>query len=665
MLRAIGDVLKGMVGKMKGVKEKMDKEEAEQMLLEKWKSKLEDAMQDHNGFRAQCAINDEQYNNSKSVSSGRSTGRVSSPAGDTQTTKDARQVIGLTFQLIESQIDISIPSPRVDELEEVDGERKKMVEGQLKHFSESDELKVIVSENERIAKKNSYAIMKVCYDPNYDGHTYRGKIEIRNPHPNNVVFQKNVYKIEKMNHMWHIENRNIDEVCLEYGEEFRDMLELDGAEYNYLEDFSALTFRESTNNDMISVIECWYKDKEGDVNVLTWANDTILRHEKKFFYKKDLVVGENGKHYETVAMEQYDEQGNIIGYQDVQVIAKIPKDFPFAIHYNIPKEKSIRGKADPEIIFDQQEAIKKVMSNEEERLIRGNTKVFVRKGSGLANKINNSITQIIETDNPTADIYVVDMKTQDRSLKEYYDLMVTAAKDSLGVTDAGQGIINSGQLSGRAIEKLSDNSTGRLAPKMFQKHIAFSQIYRKCFDFMVAFYDDKRPYKFGEGQSKVYGYFNKSSLIKQDSAGEYYYPDFDIGITTDSGIPKDARFMLDFINNAGDRMDNVEYWTVAENLGIQGASDILEMEKQKQEMMIEQQQAEQEMAQQEIMQKQGMPPQQATGQPEAPPQQAMEQPDIIDQVLAGLTPEELQAVEANPELLQQIIQQVTGGGQGG
>lgn len=639
MIKAISKGFRRITGMDRDMEITSD-EEKEMLILSKWQSKLEDAMSDHHTFRAKCAVNDEQYNNSKSVGSNMGKPYMS----DRNTcglTKDARQVIGITYQLIESQIDITVPSPRVDELEEDDADRKQMIEGQLKHFSESDDIKVIVAENERICKKNSYAIMKVCYDPEYSGHTYMGKIKLVNPHPVNVVFQKNVYRIKDMRHLWHIENRDIDSACQEYGEEFRDALETDGAEYNYLEQFSASTSRESTSTGILSVVECWYKDEDNDVNVLTWANDVILAHKKKFFYKKDLIKG-NGAYYEIVSREIYDENKNVIGTEQIKVRAKVPKDFPFVQWFNVPKEKSSRGKADPEIIFDQQEAIKKVMSYEEERLLKGNTKIITRKGSGLANKINNSVTQILETENPTSDVFVIDMKTQDRSLKEYYQIMTQAAKDAIGVTDAGQGIIeNNSQLSGRAIEQLSANSTGRLSSKIFQKHIAFSQLYRMCYDFMIAFYDDKRPYRYDNENKKVYGYFNKSDLVKQDSAGEWYYPDFDISITTDSGLPKDRRFLLDFINKAGNRIDNIQYWTMAESIGIPGSAKILDMLQNQQQQQIDMQQAQQ-----------GQAPQMPQQVPQQVPQQ---QPSQIDEILAELTPEELAAVEANPELLKQIM----------
>jgi hypothetical protein len=96
--------------------------------------------------------------------------------------------------------------------------------------------------------------------------------------------------------------------------------------------------------------------------------------------------------------------------------------------------------------------------------------------------------------------------------------------------------------------------------------------------------------------------------------------------------------MLDFINGSGNRMDNVEYWTIAENIGVQGASEILEMEKQKQKTMMQQQ------AQIPTV---NQPPEQIPT--EAP------QGDMMDEVLKGLTPEELADIEQNPELLQQAM----------
>jgi hypothetical protein len=88
--------------------------------------------------------------------------------------------------------------------------------------------------------------------------------------------------------------------------------------------------------------------------------------------------------------------------------------------------------------------------------------------------------------------------------------------------------------------------------------------------------------------------------------------------------------MLQFLNGAGNRLDNKQYWTMAEAIGIPGASKILDS--------IE----DMEQQQQQIQEQQGM-------------EQPQQQPDMMDEVLNSLSPEELAEIEKNPEILQQIM----------
>ena len=161
----------------------------------------------------------------------------------------------------------------------------------------------------------------------------------------------------------------------------------------------------------------------------------------------------------------------------------------------------------------------------------------------------------------------------------------------MGVTEASQGRIDTGaeggkaDLSGRALEILAANTAGRLSVKAFEKNIAFTELYQLYYDFILAFYDDKRPYKVeGEDGKPLYGYFDKAKLIKQDDAGDWYYPEYDIQISIDSGLPKDKRFIMEAANGSGNRMDNIEYWQVMEAIGFPNASAILKKKQEKEEM---------------------------------------------------------------------------------
>ena len=559
-------------------------EQEKQAKLEEWKKRLQEAMEEHETFRSDCATYDALYGGTKQIRPlGGTDIYVSDRYPEADSPEPARQVVNLVFQLIESQIDINLPVPAVEPTEEEDeAERRNMIEGQLAYMAGDTNLRRINSENERITKKNGLAYFKVGWNPDFKAHTYRGRIETTNPHPGNIVLQPGVTKIRDMDYLFHIENRTIDYICRQYGEEYREQIEAENLEYGQLDYFNSGT--DSYSNEKtkkLSIVEAWYKDKDGDVGVLTWVGDIILRDNPKFFYKRD----ESGEviEYDEIDIPQLDEEGNLLGTETVQVRCHTPSYFPFVPWYNIPREKSARGLADPYVIFDQQEGIKKLLSIEEEKHMKGTTKIFVRKGSSAEHKITNSVSQIIVTEDPINDVITKDLKTPDNSLKDLYFIYTQAAKDALGITEASQGRTDRGkELSGRALEILAANTQGRLGVKQDEKDIAYTELYRMWYDFLLAFADHRMPYRTdGQYNKPVYGYWDKSKLIKQDDAGEWYYPEFDIFVQAESALPKDKRFILDLANQAGQRIDNVEYWMLMESIGVPNASAILEMEQQK------------------------------------------------------------------------------------
>ena len=641
--------------------EQMD-EDQRQAKLEEWNRRLRKAMEEHETFRAECATYDALYGGTKQIRPLGSTDiYVSDRYPEQGNPEPARQVVNLCFQLIESQIDINLPVPAVEPTEEEDeNERRNMIEGQLAYMAGDTSLRRINSENERIAKKNGIAYFKVGWNPDYKAHTYRGRIETTNPHPGNVVLQPGVTKIRDMDYLFHIENRTIDYICREYGEEYREEIEAESLEYGQLDYFNAGTDSSTDERTKkLSIIEAWYRDRDGEVGVLTWVGDIILRDKPKFFYKQD--ESGNAIEYDEIDMPQYDEEGSLTGTETVRVKCHVPDYFPFVPWYNIPREKSARGLADPFIIADQQEGIKKLLSIEEEKHIKGTTKVFVRKGTGLAAKLTNSVSQIIEVDDPAGDVVTKDLKTPDNSLKDLYFIYVQAAKDSLGITEASQGRTDKGkELSGRALEILAANTQGRLGVKADEKDIAYTELYRMWYDFLLAFADHRMPYRTdGQYNKPVYGYWDKSKLIKQDDAGEWYYPEFDIYVQAETALPKDKRFILDLANQAGQRIDNVEYWMLMESIGVPNASAILEMEQQKV--------ATQSGTGQAPLQAQAAQPSQGQQQGTIPPelQQIFQVlPPDIQQAILQMPPEEQAAfLSQSPDQIAAQVQQAQGGQQ--
>jgi hypothetical protein len=216
-------------------------------------------------------------------------------------------------------------------------------------------------------------------------------------------------------------------------------------------------------------------------------------------------------------------------------------------------------------------------------------------------KLTNAVSQILETDDPTADVRVVDLKTPDISLIELYKVYLQAAKDSIGITEASQGRAESSTLSGKALEALQQYTQDRMSIKQFEKNIAFTKLYRLLYEFMIAFYDDKVPFRIeGDENEPEFGVFDKGLLIKQDAAGEWYYPEFDIYIASDTGLSRDKGFIMQVADKAiqSGAADPVDFWTIMNSVGFPYAQFILDRAKERQ------QQAEQQAQQQAQLQQQ-------------------------------------------------------------
>lgn len=566
--------IKELISKVGDYMEERKQNKEKQEKLQKWKKKLENALSEHSKFRTLVDEWDALYHGTHKVE-GETVVYMSDKYN--KKAKDARQVVNIVLQLIESQIDLDIPYPNVLPMEEHDEKAAKVIEGMLKYKMDTSDIERINEENERIVKKAGICIYKVNWDPNIKKHTFTGDIVITNPHPKNVIFQPGIYRIKDMDYIFHIENRTIEYIEREYGEEIAEKLRDETAEYEYLEysgEEENAEHQTDTETNRISIVECWYKDKDGDICLLTWANDVIIRDIPKFFYKRD-------------------EQGNIITQEEIKrvnpktdeveivtVPYRAPKRFPFVIQYNIPRDKSVYGISDPAIIKDQQETIKKVLSIHEEKLIKGTTKIFT-SDKDVYNKLTNAISQVIYTSKPPDSVVkAVDMKTSDDDYIKFFEILLQSAKDVLGIQDAWVGKAPSDIRSGKALQQLAMQAASRINTKINGKRIAYKELYRIMVDFMLAFYEEDRPYRIlGEDNQYHYGIFRRGDIVRQDTAGDYFYPEFDVKIDVSDKMPHDKMFILEQTVQMYDRgaIDEIMLWTILEDIGFPKAGTIKEM----------------------------------------------------------------------------------------
>ena len=635
--------IKSLFSKVGEYMEERSENKKEQEKLRKWKKKLENALSDHQSFRQKVDEWDALYHGTHDVDGST---KVYMSDRYNKSTKKARQVVNIVLQLIESQINLDIPYPNILPTEPNDEKAAKVIQGMVKHKIDNSNIEEINDENERIVKKTSICWYKVNWDPNIKKHAFTGDIVITNPHPKNVIPQPGVYRVEDMDYIFHIENRTIEYVERVYGEEVAEKLRDENAEYEYLE-YSGEEENQEYNTDVetnrVSIVECWYKDKDNDVCLLAWANDVIIRDIPKFFYKRD-------------------EEGNIITEEEITIVNdetgesetvtvpyRAPKRFPFVLQKNIPRDKSIYGKSDPEIIKDQQEAIKKMLSIQEEKLVKGTTKIFTNDEK-IYQTLTNAVSQIILTDKPPESaVKAIDMKTSDNDYIKYFEILLQSAKDVLGIQDAWVGKAPSDIRSGKALQQLAQNAASRINTKVNCKRRAYKQLYQIMVDFMLAFYEEDRPYRIlGDDNRHEYGMFRRGDIVRRDTAGQFFYPEFDVKIDTSDKMPHDKMFLLEQTIRMYDRgaIDKLMLWTILEDIGFPKAGTIKEM------LMEAQQQPEQQAPQQD--------PKQILQQLVSQFPEEM-QPKVIELIHNMDEQTIAELVQAPPDQQVAIIQQALGG----
>jgi hypothetical protein len=274
------------------------------------------------------------------------------------------------------------------------------------------------------------------------------------------------------------------------------------------------------------------------------------------------------------------------------------------------------GQSDVDIIRDQQDALKKVINNIEEKIMKGGHIITALDDHRF--NLTNELYQVIKGNQAQLNgLSIRDLTADIQRDLQFAQYLYQSAKSTLGITDTYQGKPDYTATSGVAKQMQINQTSGRMMSKQSNKYKAYADLFMTMFEFKLAFYDETRPYmKMGRDNRPEYGEFNKYLFLEQDASGAWYYnTDFIIKADSGQGIPRDKMWLWEQSLQLFDKqaMDNIQLWTFLENLGYPMAGDI-------KDQLVEQKQiAEQQAQQQQMQQGQPMPPE---GQ-QPPPQGGM------------------------------------------
>jgi hypothetical protein len=450
--------------------------------------------------------------------------------------KKSNNVVNLVLEFIETNVDATIPQPSVRTKLPGYEAQASMIEDSLTSDITELGITAINDVNERITPVQGFSAMLVGWNPDFKHHLYRGELTIESIHPKRIIPQPGVFELQKMDYFFILSSVTKSFIKKRYDVDLGNETE-QFPELNYLDGKSG----QPNNPDMVTEIVCWYKNEDGEVSKFVWCDNEVLEDLPDFFARR--IEGKI-EEYETLASEITLASGEVLPV-GTEVPYFKPTRYPLIVRENIPLNFSFGGQSDVDVIRDQQDAYKKVVSTIEEKIMRGSAIVTALEGHRF--DLSNELYKVIR--GSQAELNALGVKTLQADISNdlaFAQQQYKAAQSTLGITNTFQGKADSTAVSGVAKQIQVNQSSGRLRSKEANKYVAFKELYEIMFEFKLAFYDELRPYvtKDANGQDN-YGDFNKYAFLVRDKAGDLYYnTDFVFNADAGAGLPRDKMWLF-------------------------------------------------------------------------------------------------------------------------
>jgi len=567
---------------------------------DKWRGKLENARIAYSKTLSEIAKNQAVYEGTREVNGNPNT---NIPARDVSI-----NVRNIAYELIESQVDSSIPMPKVTAIHEGDEELARSIEKALVNKVKMLKLSIINDQMERVVPVQGGDFFLVEWDNTLGFHSNYGDVTVKEMNPRQVIPQPGVSNIEDMDYIFvqtaQTKKAVKDKYDVDVEDAHEEYKEIRGAEGN-----------SSMDTDVVTVNTVYYKN-DGKIGRFVWCDDytledlddyqaRITRKCKKCGYVTEesecpMCGSKSFEETEDKTQEIHipimREQGidpmtgqpMMVAAEEVITIDYYkPNVFPLVVRKNVSKLNSLLGFSDVKVVEDQQDLIKKVGSKAMEKTLKGGSVVTLPRN--LKIETTDKELKIVRLENPQekAMIDVLNMQVniqQDLTMmnKAYED-----ARSTLGITDAFQGKYDPSAVSGTAKQYSINQAAGRLESKRVMKNDAYAKLYEYMFKFWLAYADDPLPITgIGVQGEQNFDILDKSDFVKQDSAGEYYWNDefmFETDPTSTMMANREAMWQqIDMklqsgaFGNLGDLNTMRLYWSLMEKHHYPNAGEILE-----------------------------------------------------------------------------------------
>lgn len=525
----------------------------------KWQARLDYAKRSYDPLRQKMDRRQAYYTGDHSIPA----------ASGARKAKDATNVRNIVYELIESQVDSTVPQPRVTAIHPEDKELARKIEALLLNQIRLLNFKELNDLQERTVPIQGGDYWQVEWDPNAGFHCTLGDLSVCERHPKQVIPQPGVYDVEKMEYIFVLVSQSREYLERRYGVKIEEESE---------SDVSARTADGEYVEGLVTQNIVYFRNREGGIGLFSWVGDQTLEDLEDYQARQGEVCCECGtrrtaevcpvcgsKKFRQAPLEAQELERDITLADGTLVPALVPGEpepvknpdgsiqtdlltgepiwqegppvrttipyykpnaFPLVLRRNVRLFGQLLGSSDVDVIEDQQIAVSKFGTKIEEKLLKGGSYVTLPEGVNV--ETTDRELKVLRMRNPAdkSMIGVVNVQVDTSRDQNMLETNYAWAKSTLGITDAFQGKYDASATSGTAKQFSANQSAGRLQSKREMKNQAYAKLYKLMFQFMLAYADEPYPltYQQPDGQQQ-FTHFDRYDFLKQDAAGEFYWCD--------------------------------------------------------------------------------------------------------------------------------------------
>ena len=583
-------------------------------------------------------------------------------AGDHKT--KTPHVRNLTAEIIEAEVNSSIPAPKVTARRKQDELKAKIIEDMIRNEQDRLPTEQINDMMERVVPIQGGAFQLLEWDNRQRTHNTVGELSVSVVHPKEFIPQEGVYtQVEDMDYFFLRLPQTKESIRQRYGVDLRD----EGEESPEMRSPDA-----AAAEDMVTLNIAYYRNQKGGIGKYSWVNDIELEDLEDYQARRVRrcaacgtaePLGGKGKtacpkcggtewtgeeqDYEEIWFPVRRSDGSVIPGAHLEEVetdvpvtgedgtvtwtkmtmpdyvpTKIPRYkpdiYPVLFQRNVSVYGQLLGDSDVDKIADQQNTANRIEAKIVDKLVKAGSYLILPADASIPADADE--IKVIRPEGP-ADANMIQVRTLEGDISQdlaYLSQVYEEARQIIGITDSFQGRKDATATSGKAKEFSANQAAGRLESKRVMKNAAYATLFEAMFKFKLAYADEVRPVTSHDATGDtVYEEFNRFDFLEQDEDGQWYWNDqFLFSCDTSAPLANNREamwqetmqlFQSGAYGNPTDLRTLILVWTKMELLHHPGAADTKKAleERLEQEMAMQQQAQMQQMAQQQMTPEQG------------------------------------------------------------